>query len=135
MAFHTQILGIATSQNWVALGVNMILSTLLGGIVIIALLSILGRAWGEKIKPANAFAMVLIINAVTYFGILTLFSSFPVAGIILPLVIWILLTKAFFSGLALWHALVVGVVGFFLSIFLIPTLVAAASGYLPGLGL
>ena len=132
MTFHEQILGVAASRDWLSLGINLILSTLIGGIVIVILLAILARVWGENVKVPNAFLMVLLINLVNLFGVLAFISpSVPAAGLVIPLLVWIGLTKAFFSDLSWKHALVTGAVGYVVSIFLIPNLVGLASGYLP----
>lgn len=132
MTFHETILGIATSQDWIALGLNLFLSTIIGGIVIIILLFIVTRAFGEQVKLPNAFIMVLLINSINLFGILAFLSpTFPLAGLLLPVLIWIVFTKAFFSELVWWHAVLIGIIGYALSIFLIPNLVVAFSGFLP----
>src|SRR3989338_4420646 len=104
MSFHEQILDIATSRDWMLLGINLLVSTLVGGIVIIVLLSILSRVWKEQLKVSNAFLMVFLINIINIFGITALVSFLP--GIILllvPLLIWIGFTKVFFPELSLIH--------------------------------
>lgn len=132
MAIYDQILGISTSQDWAALGINLLLSTLIGGIVIIALLAIASRAFGDRIKLPNAFLMVLLINLINLFGILAFLSPLvPMAGLILPVLVWILLTKAFFSEMSWKHALIIGIIGYALSILLIPNLVGYFSAYIP----
>ena len=134
MAIEDQILGIASSQNWLALGINLILATIIGGIVVIILLAVAGRAFGERVKYQNAFLMVFIINIINLFGILAFLSFLGPLIIILPAVIWIVFTKAFFSEMVLWHAVVIGIVGYALSIFLIPNIVAGLGAYLPPIG-
>ena len=129
---YMQILDFAASQNWVALGINLILSTIVGGIVIIILLAIAGRAFKESPKLPNAFLMVLLINIINLFGILAFLSPYvPSAGLILPVLIWIVFTKLFFSEMKLWHAILVGIAGYGLSIFLIPMLVSSFSAFIP----
>ena len=132
MTFHESVLSLATSQNWIALGINLLLTTVIGGIVIVILLSILGRVWRQQVKIQNAFIMVFVITAINYFGVLALLAGYAGGfSLIIPLIIWILLSKAFFSQLAWKQTLIVGVVGYALSIFLIPTLLGAASSYIP----
>ena len=132
MTFHEQVLTIATGRDWLSLGINLILSTIVGGIIIAILLAIFSKAWKEQVKYQNAFLMVLLINLVNLFGVLAFISpSVPAAGLVIPLLVWIGLTKAFFSDLSWKHALVTGAVGYVVSIFLIPNLVGLASGYLP----
>ena len=132
MAFQDQILQMAGSQDWIALAVNMIVSTIIGGIVIAILLAVLGKAWKEDVNYANAFLMVLIINAITFFGIINLLStSLPTVGVLLPLLFWVGLSKTFFSSMRWWHAIVVGLVGYVLSLMIVPYIVSIVSGFIP----
>lgn len=132
MSFADQILNIATSRNWALMGINLLLSTIIGGIVIIILLSIFGKIWKESLKVQNAFLMVLLINIINIFGILVVFSpSIPAAGLLLPLLVWIGFTKLFFHQMKWWHAAVAGMVGYALSIFIIPSIVASFIGIVP----
>lgn len=133
MAFHDAALSIATSQNWILLGVNLILNTIIGGIVVVILLMIVGRAFGEHPKVTNAFIMVFIIQLVTIFGILGFLSAVLPAGVVtlLPIILWIVLAKAFFGDMVWWHAVIVGGAGYVLSLFLIPGLMGYFSAFIP----
>jgi len=132
MTFHTMILGFATSQNWLALGINLILSTIIGGIVIVILLTILSKVWSDQVKVTNAFIMVLVINVINLVGVIGLLSPIvPMVGLILPLIIWIVLSKVFFSQMSWIHAFITGVVGFGLSIVLFPMLTGLVTGFIP----
>lgn len=127
---YEDILNLATSQNWIALAINLILSTIVGGLVILILLAIVTKKTNEKVNLANAFLMVLIINLINIFGIIALMSGFLGSiAILLPIIIWILFMKLFFSEMSWPHILIVGIVGYGLSIFVIPTLVGIVSGY------
>ena len=95
MTFHESILATASSQAWVLLGVNLILSTIVGGIVMIILLAVFSKVWKEKPKYQNAFLMVLLINIINIFGILALLNLSPTAGLVFPIIIWIIFTKGF----------------------------------------
>jgi hypothetical protein len=135
------IFSFATSQtagSWLGLGINVIVSTLVGGLVLIFLVEIFSHKFGESIKPQNAFLVTLIASIVTYFGIIGLlsgvFSLVPSSGIILmmlPLVVWFLLIKIFFSEMNILHAFLVSVIFFVLSMLIIPYLVALVAGFIP----
>jgi hypothetical protein len=128
----------ATSQSanyWIALGINTILSTIIGGIVLIVLVEVFSHKFGESIKPQNAFLVVLLANVITNFGILGLLGGFlsgiPYLIIILPLAIWFVLIKVFFSQMNILHALLVAVIFFALSMLVIPYLTNMVAGFLP----
>jgi hypothetical protein len=128
----------ATSQSanyWLSLGINTILSTIIGGIVLIILVEIFSHKFGESIKPQNAFLAVLIANVVNNFGILGLAGSFlsaiPYLVLILPFLVWFVLIKLFFSQMKMLHVLLVAVIFFGLSVMLIPYLTAIVSGFIP----
>ena len=129
------IFGIATSQgaaSWLNLGINIILSTIVGGLILVLILGVLGREWGERVKVGNAFIVVLIINIINLFGVIGFISPYiSTFVIILPLVIWILLIKAFFGELSFLHAIIVGLIGFAVSIIAIPYLVSMVLNYIP----
>jgi hypothetical protein len=61
-------------------------------------------------------------------------SFIPFLGMILPALIWIVLIKLFFKEMKFSHALMVGIIGYVLSMFLIPVLVGMASGFVPSFG-
>ncbi len=117
---------------WINLGINFILSTLIGGLVIAILLAIASKGWGEPVKIGNAFILVLIVNLINLFGILGFLGPIlPSAGLLLPLIVWIILTKLLFSQLKLWHAIVIGLIGFALSIFVFPWAVSIVQPLIP----
>ena len=124
--------------NPITLAINIIVSTIIGGIVILILVEIIGKKFSENVHPVNAFLVVLIINLINFLGVLgfiTPYISFiPFLPVILPVLIWIILIKLFFKEMSIIHAVIVGVVGWLLSIFLIPYLVGMASGFIPSFG-
>ncbi len=119
----------------ITLGINVILSTIIGGIVLLILLEIVGKHFSEEVRPVNAFLLVLVINIINLpviFSLLTQFASFvPFLPVILPVLIWIILVKFFFRELAMSHAVLVGVIGYLLTIFVVPYLIGLAMGFLP----
>jgi len=124
-----------TAGGWLGLGINVIVSTLVGGFALIFLVEIFSHKFGESIKPQNAFLVTLIANVVTYFGIIGLLSSFlssvSFVIIILPLVVWFVLIKLFFSEMNILHAFLVAVIFFMLSMLVIPSLVSLVAGFIP----
>jgi hypothetical protein len=123
--------GTQSYQGWLSLGVNLLLSTLIGGIVLIIILEILGHEWGEDVHPVNAFFVILVINLINLFGVVGFLSFIPYAALIIPIFVWILLVKAFFSELSFKHATIVGIIGFILTMLLIPLIVNIIGSYLP----
>ncbi len=127
--------GTATSQSWtywLQLGVNVILGTLIGGLVLIAILKVVSKAFGESVRIANAFLLVLIVNIISLFGVIGFLAApLPAVAFILPLLLWIGLTKLFFSELRWPHVLVAAIAGYLVSILLVPALTATVAGFIP----
>ncbi len=119
----------------IGMAVNLILSTIVMGIVIIILTKTIARDEDEKIAPTHAFMLALLINIINmpiFSGLLYGFVSFiPFVGIVLPLIIWIIGTKLFFSDIHILHAMIIGVIGFVLSLLVIPTIVSILAGFIP----
>lgn len=136
----TTILASLSLGNPIALLVNLIVSTIVGGIVFLVVVVVFAKAFSEEAPVARAFGVVLIINLINIFGILSLITPFlaaiPFAGyamLILPLLIWIGLVKAFFGEMETSHIAAIGVVGYVLSILIIPLLVGIVQGFLPAM--
>lgn len=121
--------------NPIMLAINLILSTIIGGVVLLILVEVFGKKFKEKVHPANAFLVVLIINIINLVGVTALIMPYisfvPFLGVILPALIWIILIKLFFKEMKFTHAVLVGIIGFALSMLLIPYLVKMASGFVP----
>lgn len=124
--------------NPVGLGINFILSTLISGIILLIFLEIIGREFGEYISVGHVFLLALAINIINVFGLLGLIQPFvvllPFAGLIiliLPIVVWIVLVKLLFPDMVITHIIIVSIVGYLLTIFLVPYLVAIAQAYIP----
>lgn len=133
--FLSNVLEVATSQGasgWVNLGINVIISTIIGGLVLVAVMKVVEYEWGEGFGLGNAFIVVLIINAINIFGIIRYLTTYiPMGALVLPILIWVALIKAFFQDLTWKHALIVGVVGWILSIFIVPYLTGFVYGFIP----
>lgn len=121
-----------TASGWISMGINLILSTLVAGIALIVLAEVFSHFFKESIKPQNAFLVSLIGNIIITVIFMFVDTSFiPMSTIILPLLIWFGLTKAFFSSMNIFHAFLVALVFFFITILIIPTLVSIISAYIP----
>jgi len=140
-ALPTDLLASASNFGyWINLAIGIILSTIIGGIVLIVILQVFSKIFKEEISESqNAFVIVLIVSIVNYFGILgivaPLLAMVPVVGafigVLLPLLIWIALLKSFFGGMPWLHILIIAVVFYGLTIFLIPMLVGMLAVYIP----
>lgn len=136
-SFLGPISDFAMSQNfsyWLNLGIDVLLSTIVGGLVMVVILEAVSRGWGEPVRAANAFLLVLLVKIINIFvlGFLISYVAFiPFSYILIPLLIWIGLVKLFFSEMSALHAVIVGVVGFAVSIILIPSLVGIVAQFIP----
>lgn len=142
MAFGLDDLGLGSLEGlslagfdyWILLGINIILSTIVSGVVLLIVVGILSKKYGEGIEFGNAFLMALVVNIVNFFGIvgmLGMFLPLPFIGVFLPLLTWIVLAKFFFSEMSIIHILIVAVTGYALSILLVPPIAAYLRGFLP----
>jgi hypothetical protein len=120
---------------WITIVLNLVLSTIVGGIVLIIVLGVFNRIYGEMLDYKKAFLVVFLANLINMVGIVGLLTPFiagiPFIGIILPLLIWVVLLKLFFEDMSFLHALVIGAVFFALTIIAIPYLIGLAGAYLP----
>ena len=132
------IYGLATSGSytyWIGLAINLILSTIIGGILLIVILEIFSKKFNEPIKPVNAFVAVLIVNIINIIGImgllLPIIGGVPFLAMILPLLVWVVLIKAFFGELSILHAIIVGVIFYFITLFVMPYIVSLIAVFIP----
>ena len=136
--------GLATSgtaAGWLSLGINLILSTIVGGIVLLIVMEILERGWGESIHVGKVFLFMLainIINSAAVFGIaspVSFISSYisfiPYSYLLVSVLLWVGLMKLFFGEMSIKHAVITGVIGFGLSMVAIPYITGMVRGFLP----
>jgi len=135
--FFGPVSDFAMSQNfgyWLNLGIDILLSTIVGGLVMLVILEIVSKKWGEPVRAVNIFLLVLLVKIINIFvlGFLISYIAFiPFSYILIPLLIWIGLVKLFFSEMSALHAVIIGIVGFVISIILIPSLVGIVAQYIP----
>jgi hypothetical protein len=129
-----QLAGANALGFWVTILINLIISTIVGGIVLIFVLIFFNRIYGEMLNYKRAFIVVLLANLINLVGIVGFLTPFiagiPFIGIILPLLIWVVLLKIFFEDMSFLHALVVGAVFFVLTIVVVPYLVGLVGSVL-----
>ena len=125
-------------SNPVGLVINLILSTIVGGIVILIVAELFAKKFSEEIKAVNAFLLVLVASLIQLLGIVPLLGQFlimvPMVGLLLvalPVIVWIVLVKVFFRKMRILHAVLLGVVCYFLTLYVIPVLVGMVSGFIP----
>jgi len=122
-------------EYWIGLGVNTILSTIIGGIILIIIIELLGKKFGEAPQnPARAFLLVLLVNLITFFGLLgvgiPVLTQIGVFGLVVQALIWIILVKLFFSEFSILHAVIIGVIGYFATTFIAGLLAGYIGGFL-----
>lgn len=139
MAFLEGVLSNATSSlgSWTGLLINLIFSTVIGGLVFLLVVKLVSGKLGDNVGTGRVFLAILVINLISLpiiWGLTTqTISSIPLTGIIfpfLPFLIWLIVSKLSF-GMPWSHTLLVTIIGYILSIFVVPTLVWSIRGILP----
>ena len=115
------------------LAISLILATIIGGIIVLIVVEIIGKKSGIHINPANAFVIVMVINLINYLGLALILASYiPFLPIwILQIAIWILLVKVLFHEISWVYSILIGVIGFAVTLIIVPLLVGMVSGYIP----
>jgi hypothetical protein len=129
-----ETLSLSGFEKWVTLGINIILSTIVGGLVLLVVAGIINKKYHEGAETGNAFLMALVVNVVNFAGIVGLLGAvlpIPALTMFLPLLVWIVLAKFFFSEMSFVHILIVAVTGYLLSILLVPQLTVILRGFMP----
>lgn len=124
--------------NPMGLVINLILSTIVGGIVILVIIMLFAKKFGEQVSPLNAFILAFIVSLINLFGVVGILGSLlmmiPFGGLItmlLPILVWVVLVKVFFREMSLLHVLIISVICYFVSIYLVPMLVGTVAGFIP----
>ena len=116
---------------WMNLIASLVLSTIVGGILLIIVLGVFNRIYGEMLDYKRAFLVVFIVNLINFVGIVGFLTPYiagvPFIGLVLPLIIWIVLLKVFFEDLSFIHTLIVGAVFFALTIIAVPYIISIVS--------
>ena len=119
---------------WTTIIVNLVLSTVIGGVLLIVVLGVFNRIYGEMLDYKRAFLVVFIVNLINLVGIVGLLTPFiagiPFIGLILPLIIWVVVLKVFFEDMSFLHTLIVGAAFFAVTIIAIPYVVGLVATYI-----
>ena len=118
--------------------VNLALSTVVGGLVFLIITKLLARKFHESIGLKQVFITILLINIINIpvvwgFTLKQVSSIDLLASVypFLPLLIWFIVVKLVFRGMKISHSLLISVIGYILSLFVIPTLVLSVRAFLP----
>jgi hypothetical protein len=123
---------------WVSIAVELVVGTIIGGILLINVLGVFNKIYGDILEYKRSFLVVGVANMINLVGlrgfISPMLKELPAAEAIveyaIPAVIWVFLLKVFFEDMNLTHATVVGIVFFGITLILVPTYVNMALGYI-----
>jgi hypothetical protein len=120
-----------SAGDWISLGVYLIVSILVSGIILVVLLKILGMVWGDTYDVGRGFIVAIIISLINFFG-MGFIGPFlgPVPPQLVSAVIWIVLIKLFITEMPITKAIIAGAIGFVLSIVIAPLLTGLIVGML-----
>jgi len=109
---------------WLTQGINIILSTIVGGILLILVMAIFNKKYGGQTQPGKIFFVVLIINTLTFFGVfgilLSILIGVPLAGFLIPIIIWAIVLTLAFPDMHFIHNVVIAIIFVLLTITLVP---------------
>lgn len=109
--------------DWISLGVYLIVSILVSGVILVILLKILGMVWGESYDIGKGFIVALVISMINFLGMGFIGPYLgPLPPQLVSAVIWIVLIKLFIMEMPITKAIIAGAVGFVLSIVIAPLL-------------
>lgn len=129
--FNTALAGLNLANPLSAV-INIILATIIGGIVFLIIAEIIAKAFREEIQASHAFVVVLVINIINMFGVLNLVPFISILpAFLLQIIIWIVLVKLAFRNMAITHVILLSIIGWLVTILIIPYLVGMASGFIP----
>lgn len=115
--------------------INLIVSTVVMGIIFLIIVEIFGKKWGENVNAKNAFLVVFFINLLNIFGVIGIIGTYiawiPYILLILPLLVWIIVLKGLFGGMSALHLVITAVVGYAVSIYVAPYFIALAWQFVP----
>ncbi len=140
MAFDTALLSSisAEASSVAGIALNVFISTIVGGIVFLIVIKALSKKLHDNIGVKQTFSAVLLINILNIPIILGValqsLSSVPLLSLaipFLPLIVWVVVLKLVFSQISFSHTFLIAVIGYILSIFVIPNLVWSVRGFLP----
>ncbi len=122
----------------IGLATNLIISTIVSGIVILVIVMIFAKKFAEQANPVNAFILALVVTVINLFGIVAILGGvlamLPFGSLVimlLPVLVWIVLMKLFFRDVSFLHVLVMAVICYLVSIYIVPMLVVSVASLIP----
>ncbi len=140
MAFPADLLSTALSNinSWASLIITLLVSTLVGGIVFLIVIKLVAKKLHDNISVPKAFLAILAINIINlpivWGTTIQAVASVPFALTVLPFLpflIWLIVLKGVFGNVRLSHVFLIALIGYILSIFVIPYLVFFARNFIP----
>jgi hypothetical protein len=133
------IMGVLNFGDPIGLLFNLIISTVAGGLIFMAVVKILEVKLGDNVGLMRPFLVVFVINIINMLGIIGIIMPFldalpyvKLIIIVLPALIWIMLTKVLIPDMNITHALLIGIIGYALSIFFFPIITVALAAAVLG---
>ncbi len=118
--------------------ISLLVSTLAGGIVFLLVVELLAKKLHDRISVMRVFLAVFIINVISLplvWGMsVQAIASLPFASAILPfapLLIWFIVVELLFKDIAVSHSFIISIIGYILSILIIPTVSIVLRSLLP----
>ena len=125
-------------NSWSALLISLVVSTIVGGIVFLIVIKMVAKKLHDNISIPKAFVAILAINIISlpivWGTTLQAVASVPFASMLLPFLpflIWLIILKSVFSEIRMSHVFLIALIGYILSIVIIPTLVLVARSFIP----
>ena len=116
---------------------NLAISTIVGGLVFFIVAKLISTKLNDDIGVGKVFTAILIINLASLPLVWSLtvqaIEAIPFAYVIfpfLPFLVWFLVIRLVFKEMAVSHSLIIAILGYILSIYVVPTLVWSVRGLL-----
>lgn len=117
---------------------SLLVSTIAGGIVFLIVVELIAKKLHDKIGVFRVFLSVFIINIITLpiiWGLsVQTIASIPFASLIipfLPFLVWLVVIETLFKDMQFSHSFILSIIGYVLSIFVIPTVMIIVRSLLP----
>ncbi|MFH1978019.1 MAG: hypothetical protein ABIJ92_01710 [Candidatus Aenigmatarchaeota archaeon] len=121
------------TDYWLSLGINLILSTVVAGILLLIIYTVLSKRSGGSVQVTKIFLIVLLINIINFLGLMGLILPFiagiPFAGLLFPVLIWIIFLSASFHEVHFLHNIIIAIIFYFITITIVPGLVGGIAGF------
>lgn len=117
--------------------ISLLVSTVAGGIIFLIVVELIAKKLHDRISIPRVFLAVFIINIATLpiiFGVTSqALGWLPFASAILPFlpfIVWLAVIELLFKDIPISHSFILSLVGYILSILVVPAAVIALRGIL-----